>query len=311
MLTGRAREHGDIVACAANEGVGAGAANEGVGAVTGIDEVVAGLALQAVVAGCDDHRAVGGGESLEGRDGRVARAERAGDFLLDRVAHDRVFEQCELAVEHRDIDLGGLAGLEAMDDRGIHRDGGVEAGADVADRHADAGGRLPLVAGDAHDAALALHDHVVGGILGVRAGVAEARGRGVDQLGILLVQSVPAVAQLLHRAGAEVLDHDVGLLEQLLEDLAVGVALEVEGDAFLAAVDRGEIGRLAVDEGTVGTGVVATLGRFDLDHPGAHLGHQQGAVGSGQDAGEVDDDDARQGAFGVLGHPSFLASGPP
>ena len=29
------------------------------------------------------------------------------------------------------------------------------------------------------------------------------------------------------------------------------------------------------------------------------------------DMNEVDDDDARQGAFGVLGHPSFLASGPP
>ena len=199
--------------------------------------------------------------------------------------------------------------LIAMDQRGVDRDRGVEAGADVADRHADARRRLALVAGDAHDAAHALHDHVVGGVLRVRAGVAEARGRGVDQLGIPLVQRVPAVAQLLHRAGPEVLDDDVGLLEQLLEDRAVLVVLEVERDRFLAAVDRGEVGRLAVDERAVGAGVVAALGRLDLDHPGAHLRHQEGAVGAGEDARQVDDGDARQGAGGTLGHATVLASG--
>ena len=198
-----------------------------------------------------------------------------------------------------------------MDQRGIDRHRGEEAGADVADRHADPGRRLALVAGDAHDAAHALHDHVVGGILGVRAAVAEARGRGVDQLGILLVQRFPAIAQLLHRAGPEVLDDDVGLFEQLLEDLALLVVLEVERDAFLAAVDRGEVGRLALDERAVGARVVAALGRLDLDHPRAHLRHQEGAVGAGQDARQVDDDDARQWALGTLGHVRFLASGPP
>ncbi len=218
-------------------------------------------------------------KASKGGDGRMARAERAGDFLLDRVAHDCVLEQRELAVEHGDVDLGRSAGLEAMDDRGVDRDGGVEAGADVTDGHADAAGRLALVAGDAHDAAHALHDHVIGRVLGVRAGMAEARSRRVDELRVLGVQRLPAVAQLFHRAGPEVLDHDVGLLEQLLEDLAVGIGLEVERDALLAAIDRGEIGRLAVDEGTVGARIVATLGRFDLDHPCAHLGHQQGAVG--------------------------------
>jgi hypothetical protein len=125
------------------------------------------------------------------------------------------------------------------------------------------------------------------------------------------VQRIPAIAQLLHGAGAEVLHDDVGLLEQLLEDLALLVVLEVERDAFLAAIDRREIGRLAVDERPVGAGVVAALGRLDLDHPRAHLGHQQGAVGAGKDAREIDDDNARQRAFVSLGHTGFLASGPP
>ena len=141
--------------------------------------------------------------------------------------------------------------------------------------------------------------------------MAEARGRGVDQLGILRVQRLPAVAQLLHRAGPEVLDHDVGLLEQLLEDLAVGVVLEVERDAFLAAIDRGEVGRLAVDERPIGAGVVAALGRLDLDHPRAHLGHQQGAVGAGEDARQVDDDGCPTGGlWNVWVMSAFLASGP-
>ena len=119
---------------------------------------------------------------------------RAGrDLALDRVAHDGVLEQRQLAVEHGDVDLGRFAGLEAMHQGGIDRDRSEQARADVADRHADARRRLALVAGDAHDAAHALDHHVVGGVLGVEQ--VASRGRGVDQLGILLVQRVPAVAR--------------------------------------------------------------------------------------------------------------------
>ena len=70
------------------------------------------------------------------------------------------------------------------------------------------------MAGDAHDPAQALHDHVVGRIMSNRAGMAEARGRGIDEPRIAGVQAVPAIAELFHRARAEVLDEGVGLVEE-------------------------------------------------------------------------------------------------
>ena len=54
--------------------------------------------------------------------------------------------------------------------------------------------------------------------------MAEARGGGIDQPGIALVQRVPAIAELFHRAGPEILDQGVGLVQQALEDVAVGRA---------------------------------------------------------------------------------------
>jgi hypothetical protein len=95
---------------------------------------------------------------------------------FDRVAHDGVFQERDLAVEHADIDLGRFAGLETMDQRGVDGDRCEEARSDIADRHAYPRRRLALVASDAHDAAHALHDHVVCRILRIGTAMAEARG---------------------------------------------------------------------------------------------------------------------------------------
>ena len=60
--------------------------------------------------------------------------------------------------------------------------GEEESGCDVADRDADARRRAVRVAGEAHDAAHGLRHHVEGRPLAQRAGLAEAGGRGVDQV---------------------------------------------------------------------------------------------------------------------------------
>jgi hypothetical protein len=52
-------------------------------------------------------------------------------------------------------------------------------------------------------------------------------------------------------AGPEVLEQDVGALDQLGEDLLVGVRREVEGDRLLVAVAREEVRRLAGPRGAV------------------------------------------------------------
>ena len=232
-----------------------------------------------------------------------------GISLLDRVAHDRVLEQRELAVEHRDVDLGAISPvlrrwtIAALTATAVYRPAPMSP-IDMPTRRR----RLALVAGDAHDAALALHDHVVGGILGVRAGMAEARGRGVDQLADTWRAASPSrsPASPSCRGGSS---RRPRRPSRAASRRSCGRSSFLRSSAmlFLAAVDRGEVGRLAVDEGAVGAGIVAALGRLDLDHPGAHLGHQKGAVGAGQDAGEIDRRDARQRALGILGHASVLS----
>ena len=126
----------------------------------------------------------------------------------------------------------------------------------------------------------------------VRTGVAEARGRGIDEAGVALMQAVPAVAELIHRARAKVLDERIRLVEQPLEDLAAGGRFEVERDRLLAAIDRHEIGRFAILERAVLTRIVALRRGLDLDHARAELGEQQSAVRAREDAGEVNDGDA-------------------
>src|SRR5207244_1352157 len=99
--------------------------------------------------------------------------------------------------------------------------------------------------------------------------MAEARGGGIDKARVVLVQAVPAVAELLHRAWAKVLDERIRLVEQPLEDLAAGGRFEVERDRLLAAIDRHEIGRFAILERAVLTRIVALRRGLDLDHPRA------------------------------------------
>src|SRR6185437_2191676 len=153
-----------------------------------------------------------------------------GNFAGRRVAHDRVFEDRELAIEEGDIDLGRLAGALAVEERRIERDRRVKTAGEVADRGTDARRRLTGVAGDAHDPPEPLHDHVVGRVMRKRAGMAKARGGGVDEARVARMQRVPAIAELFHRAGPKILDDGVGLVQEALEYLAVAGGLEVEDD---------------------------------------------------------------------------------
>src|SRR5207302_7189766 len=130
------------------------------------------------------------------------------------------------------------------------------------------------------------HHHVVGRIVRVGAAMPETRGRGIDEARIALVQAIPAIAELLHRARAEVFDERVGLVEQPLEDLAAVGRFEVERDRFLAAIDRYEIGGFAVLERTVLAGVITLLRRLDPDHSGAELGGPERAGRTPEGAGK-------------------------
>ena len=138
--------------------------------------------------------AVLGLEHAVGRD----RGVREADALRRHAAlvlQQRRRHPVRHAVEHRHRDRRALAGAAARDQRLQHRLVGVHAGADVADRDADARRRL-RPAGDGGDAGLGLDQHVVGLARGVGAGVAVARDRADDQPRVVAAQPLDGEAEL-------------------------------------------------------------------------------------------------------------------
>ena len=152
-----------------------------------------------------------------------------------------VAEQRHHRVEHRDVHLLAATSAFTREQRRGHALRGEHPRHDVGNGHAEAVGRTVGRARDAHKAAFRLHHRVVAGFVAARPRVAEARNRAVDQPRIAFGDRGVVEAELVERAGTEVLDHHVGLREQLLEQrTAVGV-LEVESDALLVPVDAQEV----------------------------------------------------------------------
>src|SRR3989442_1356627 len=126
----------------------------------------------------------------------------------------------------------------------------------------------------------------------------ERGDRAVDQTRVQPRGAREIESQLLDDAGAQALDEDVGARDEALEDLEAALALEVEGQALLVAVQRHEQRALAAP---VGRGprarVVAAAGTLDLDHVGAHIAERLRAERTGDVLRQVDDDDSveRQG----------------
>jgi hypothetical protein len=94
----------------------------------------------------------------------------------------------------------------------------------------------------------------------------------------------------IHRPRSEVLHQHVGHVDQPPEHLLARLALHVEGDAFLVAIDGQEIGRLVALIGRgEGARIITLAGLLDLNHLGAEIAELHGAIGSRQDAREIDD----------------------
>ena len=81
---------------------------------------------------------------------------------------------------------------------------------------------------------------------------------------------------------------------QRAEQRPVGGVLEVELDAFLAAVEPDEVGGLAVYGRVVAAGEVACAGPLDLDHARAEVGELPGGERRGDRMLQGDHEDAVQ-----------------
>src|SRR6185437_14691747 len=76
--------------------------------------------------------------------------------------------------------------------------------------------------------------------------------------------------------------------DQFQEDGTIRFVLEVQGDALLAAIERGEVCGLALKKRLETAGIVAAPWIFHLDDAGAHLGQHHRAKRTSQDAGQID-----------------------
>src|SRR5215212_891724 len=109
--------------------------------------------------------------------------------------------------------------------------------------------------------------------------------------------------ELLERSGSEVFDEHIRLGNQIVEDRAAGRMFEIEGDAFLVAVDAQEVRALAWVSGVAiarslrtgvqkgwspGPRVVAFARLLDFNDPRAHVGEQHRAVRTRQDTREIE-----------------------
>src|SRR5688500_3952326 len=219
----------------------------------------------------DDEVAVGRSDRLVRRDELVRRAGRARDLPGREVLSRLPDGERDRGLEHRDVDeLSGAVAL-ARGQRGEDPDRAVEPGREVGDRDADLHRLALLLARDAHEAAQSLHDDVERRPVGVRAVLSPAGDRAVDEPRVRTHEVLRVEAEVAHRAGPKVLDDDVGTRAELAEQRLAVLALQVEREAALPAVQPREIAALAVDDRLEETREVAASRVLDLHDIGAEV----------------------------------------
>ena len=114
---------------------------------------------------------------------------------------------------------------------------------------------------------------------------------------IALAQHVVTQAPLLQRARPEVLDDDVGALDEVQEQVAARGLAQVQGDGFLVAGVHRPEEVVAVEFGLPpGAQRVRRARRLDLDDLGAHVAEQPARERPGDQRADLDDADAVQRA---------------
>ena len=143
----------------------------------------------------------------------------------------------------------------------------------------------------------------------VRAALAEAFDRRIDDARVELGHLLVGKAQLLDHARSEILGEDVGLFDEVAQHLLAARVLEIERDRELVSVQQHEIvavGILALRR--CAAALLATLGVFDLHDVGAEPGQRLGDRRAGFELRKIDDFDAGKGRFAAGGatHSSIL-----
>src|SRR3954453_1867675 len=162
-----------------------------------------------------------------------------------------------------------------------------------------------------HQAGIGLQHRVHRRALGERPALAEARDRDIEDPRLARRDLLIVEAEAMDDLGAEALEEDVGALQQPPHDLLAGVGLEVDGETALSQIADDREGRMAGVADAQRARPVAVAQALDLDHVGAVLGEQHGAVRSGDPLAEIDDLEAREGRIVAHGSPYIFTSSLP
>ena len=237
----------------------------------------------------DDEVPVGGGDRLVWCDELVRRSRGARDLAGGEVHTRLPNRERNRRLEHRDVNELALSvavpcaqGTEGGDRR-------VERGGKIGDRHADFHGRPALLAGHAHEPTLRLDDDVERRPIGVRSVQAPSGHGHVHQTRIAVQKISRGETQVVHRARAQVLDDHVGGPDEEREQLSSGLALEIDRDRALVAVEPSEVRALAVRDGLEHSGEISAARALHLDHIGPEIGELHPAERPGHVVPDLDD----------------------
>ena len=152
------------------------------------------------------------------------------------------------------------------------------------------------MAGDCHDSEQRLGEQILARALRIGALRAVARCGGVDQSGLALAQVIVTQPQLVHDAGAKILSHDVGALNERARDVFSLLHLQIEREAALVPVRAQMQHSLSVMPEIAATPVAlpCALRTFDRDHVRTEIRQYLDAHGAQQEMVEADDADALQ-----------------
>ncbi len=193
-------------------------------------------------------------------------------------------------------------GALTLDERRLNADHAIETGENIGKCNADLLWRAIGFAGQIHDARHALDHEVIAGACRIGAGLAETCNGTIDQSLVEALQALVIEPEALEAAELEILDHDIGVLDEIDDAGAIGLVAEVSGDRAFAAIAGVEIGGcpliVALDEGRPpGAGIVA-LRAFHLDHVGTEISERLTDPGTSENAREFDDLEAMEGGGG-------------
>ena len=207
--------------------------------------------------------------------GRMIVSRLARDLALHQVARRLEVEQRDLRHEERGLHPLPLARHFALEERGHDSQRREQARRDVGDRH---------------EPAHALRDLVESRPVAIGPVLAEPGYAREHDTGVRFFQRLVIDAQANLHVGPVVLDHDVGGLRELHEDLHAFSVLEVERDRALVAMQVLEVRAFSR---SAHRGLQPRR-RLDLDHVRAEVGELAHAGRPGAHAREIKNAETRK-----------------